>query len=330
MKKTIYIFSHGEIQRKDNTLFFEGEEGKKFIPVEDTQELMLFGEVSLNKKALEFFSQKEIILHYFNHYGYYMGTFYPREHLNSGFMIIKQAEHYIDEAKRLALAKNFVQGAIQNILKVLKYYQSRGKELSENIEQIEAILKETENQPSIPTLMAKEGEARQVYYQCFDLILADPLFTFDKRTKRPPKNQLNTLISFLNSLLYVTVLSEIYQTHLDPKIGFLHTANFRRFSLNLDVAEIFKPIIVDRVIFTLIGKKMLDKSHFDAQLEGLLLNEKGRRIVVTEYESKLKDTLSIKELGRKVSYRRLIRMELYKLEKHFMGEKEYSPYISKW
>lgn len=331
MKKTIYIFSNGDIQRKDNTLFFEGEEGKKCIPVEDTQELMVFGEVSFNKKILEFLSQKEIIMHYFNYYGYYMGTFYPREHLNSGFMIIKQAEHYLNEEKRLWLAKTFVSGAVKNILKVLKYYEGRGKEIASIIKKIETTFEEISCQDSIAQLMAKEGECRQNYYQAFDVILAHPLFVFDKRTKQPPKNHLNTLISFLNSLLYTTVLSEIYQTHLDPRIGFLHTANFRRFSLNLDVAEIFKPIIVDRVIFTLVGKNMLTETDFDKHLEGgLLLNEKGRKVVVTEFENKLKDTLSVADISNKVSYRRLIRLELYKLEKHFMNEQEYIPYLSKW
>lgn len=312
-------------------MFFENETGeKKFIPVEDTQEILVFGEVDFNKRILEFLTQKEIILHFFNHYDYYIGSYYPREHLNSGFMIIQQAQYYADDKKRLSLAQNFVNGAIQNILKVLKYYQNREKNLETIINKITDIQNCLSEQTDIDQLMAKEGEARQNYYQAFDIILDHPLFTFDKRSRRPPKNHLNTLISFLNSVLYITVLSEIYQTHLDPRIGFLHTANFRRFSLNLDIAEIFKPILVDRVIFTLVGKKMLNETHFDQSLEGILLNEEGRKIVMKEYDQKLKDTLNIKELGRNVSYRRLIRLELYKLEKHIMGEKIYEPYVSKW
>lgn len=89
--------------------------------------------------------------------------------------------------------------------------------------------------------MAVEGNAREIYYSAFDIIVDNEDFAFAKRTRRPPQNRLNALISFGNSLLYVTVLGEIYRTHLDPRIGFLHATNFRRFSLNLDVAEIFKP-----------------------------------------------------------------------------------------
>jgi len=93
MKGSIFVFSNGELKRKQNTIYFEGDKGiKKFIPVENTAELHLFGEVTINKKVLEFLSQNEIILHFYNYYGYYVGTYYPREHYNSGFMILKQAE----------------------------------------------------------------------------------------------------------------------------------------------------------------------------------------------------------------------------------------------
>ena len=116
MKKTLYIFSNGQLHRKDNTIFFESEEGdRKFIPVEDTSELMVFGEVDLNKRFLEFCTQKEIMIHYFNHYGYYTGTFYPREHYNSGYMILRQAEHYLKPEARLHIARQFVTGAERNI-----------------------------------------------------------------------------------------------------------------------------------------------------------------------------------------------------------------------
>ena len=127
MKKTIYIFTDGELQRKDNTICFNSQQGKKYLPVEDINEIFLFGEIDLNKRFLEFASQKEILIHYFNYYGYYMGTFYPREHYNSGYMTLCQAEHYLDKYKRMALAKRFVAGSAANIKKVLRYYQNRGK-----------------------------------------------------------------------------------------------------------------------------------------------------------------------------------------------------------
>lgn len=330
MKKSLYVFTEGELKRKDNTLYYETEAGKKYLPVEDIKEIMAFGEVTFNKSLLDFVSQKEILIHYFNYYGYYMGTFYPREHLNSGYMILQQSGFYQDNARRMTIAKSFVSGAYRNIRQVLKYYQNRGRNLEETIAAIEKLALTIEECDDISQLMATEGHIRERYYTAFDSITNNKDFCFQERTRRPPKNYLNVLISFGNSILYTQVLSEIYKTHLDPRIGFLHATNFRRFSLNLDVAEIFKPIIIDRLIFTLVDKKMITKEDFEHQTEGLLLKDKGKRAFVEELDRKMETTISHRKLGRHVSYRRLIRLELYKLEKHLLGEEEYEPFVASW
>ncbi len=330
MKETFYIFSNGEIHRKDNTLYFQTEEGKrKFFPVNNTKEIFIFGEVSINKKFLEFLTQKEIILHYFSYYGYYMGSFYPREHYNSGYMILKQTQTYLDQQNRLELAKSFVRGSFQNILKVLKYYQTKGSNLAtfKKVEEFEPEITKVDN---VESLLSCEGRIRETYYQNFDTITNNEDFVFNERSRRPPRNYLNALISFGNSLMYVTVLSEIYKTHLDPRIGFLHTTNFRSFTLNLDIAEIFKPILVDRLIFSLINKKEIQKKHFEKELNGIMLNEKGRKLFVEKWDKRLKETINHPTLKRKVSYRRLIRLECYKLQKHLMGDKSYKPYLHYW
>lgn len=330
MKKTIYIFSDGELKRKENTIYFETEKGRKYIPVENTSEIMVFGEVTMNKRFLEFLTRSEIILHFFNRYGYYMGSFYPREHLNSGYMVLKQAEHYLDPAKRLTLARAFVEGAVENIKKVLAYYENRGKDVGEYKEKISKIAEGIQDCGSTEELMAIEGNVREQYYKAFDRILDNEHFVFESRTKRPPKNRLNALLSFGNSLLYTICLSEVYQTHLDPRIGFLHSTNFRRFTLNLDVAEVFKPIIADRVIFTVINKGIIKAGHFERRLDGIVLNDKGRELLVRQLDERLKTTFHHRRLGRHVSYRRLIRMELYKIEKHLIGEEQYRPFVTGW
>lgn len=330
MKKSIYIMNNGELKRENNTLCLITDEGKRFIPIEDISEIHIFGEISVNKKLMEFVSEKEVVLHFYNHYDYYMGSFYPREHFNSGFMAVKQAEHYLSPEKRMLLAREFVHGAARNIRQVLLYYKNRGKDLGELLVKIEEYAGYINQVSTIDELMAYEGNIRDTYYSAFDQILDDPDFVFEIRSKRPPKNQLNALISFGNTLLYTTTLSEIYRTHLDPRIGFLHTSNFRRFSLNLDVAEVFKPIIVDRLIFYLVGKQMLKKGHFEKKLDGVVLSRSGRHTFVQQFEQRMRSTIKHRELGREVSYRRLLRMELYKLEKHLLGEKKYEPFIARW
>lgn len=330
MKKTIYIFNDGEVKRKDNTICFIAETGKKYIPVEDVSDIFIFGEISVNKSLLEYLTQKEILIHFFNYHEYYVGSYYPREHFNSGYMILRQAEHYLDESKRLSIASCIVEGSCKNIINVIRYYKNRGKELEDIEEAILLLQSKIKGCNKTDELMGIEGNIRDYYYKVFDKIIGNEKFKFEQRSRRPPLNYLNTLISFGNSILYMMVLSEIYKTHLDPRIGYLHSTNFRRFTLNLDIAEIFKPIIVDRIIFTLIGKKMISGRDFEKNMGGILLKEKGRKLFVQEFDDKLKTTIQYRELGRNVSYRRLIRMELYKLEKHLMGEKEYTPYVSRW
>jgi CRISPR-associated protein Cas1 len=330
MRRPVYIFSSGELHREGNTLVLIKEGSKRFVPITTVSEIYVFGECKLNKRLLEFLSSNEVIVHFFNYYGFYIGSYYPRSHYNSGYMIVKQVEHYLDQTKRLILARKFVEGGLDNMLRVLRYYELRGANVSEIIADVRRFREKVSQADSIEGLMGIEGNARNRYYDAFNLIIKNKDFHFAERTRRPPESRLDSLISFLNSLLYVSILREIYMTHLDPRIGFLHEANFRSFSLNLDVAEVFKPIIVDRLIFHLINKGMIDDSHFMKELGGVLLNERGREVVVREFERRMATTIKRRSGGRSVSYRRLIRIELYKLERHLIGEAEYIPFVAGW
>lgn len=327
MKRVLYLFTSGKLLRMNNTLVFEKEDGKKVhLPVEQTDSICVFGELELNKRVLDFLTKQQIPIHFFNRYDYYSGTYYPREHLNSGFLVLEQANFYNDGAKRINLARIFVKGSMGNMISVLAYYNRRGKDLEEDIEKLKKLMNRLEEMASVDEIMAIEGNFRDLYYKCFDKIIDNKSFEFVNRSRQPPLNRINALISFGNTMLYTTVLGEIYRTHLDPRIGFLHTTNFRSFSLNLDVAEIFKPIIVDRLIFSLINKKQIQAKHFAKHLEGIYMNDKGKEIFVRAYDEKLKSTFKHPQLKRNVSYRYLIRLELYKIEKHITGEKEYIPW----
>jgi CRISPR-associated protein Cas1 len=329
MKKAVYLFNNGILRRKDNTIYFERENDKKIIPINTISEIHVFGEVDLNKRVLELFTKNKIPLFFYNYYGYYVGAYYPREYLNSGLITLKQAEFYLKEDERIFLAKSFIKGAVENILKNLKYYHKTKDDIKNHVNFIEEKKNEIDLKQDIPSLMALEGEIRKSYYESFNFILNSENFYFDRRTKRPPDNPLNALISFGNSILYTTVLSQIYRTHLDPRIGYLHETNQRSFSLNLDISEIFKPIIVDRVIFSLVNKGQIKTEHFEEDIDFSYLNEKGKQIFIKAFEEKLFTTIKYKNLGN-VSYRRLIRLECYKLYKHLLDEEIYQPFIAEW
>ena len=197
------------------------------------------------------------------------------------------------------------------------------------IEDIEAGFEDSEEINDIQTLMGVEGRMRHRYYQTFNEILKWGI-SFEKRTKQPPEDPINTLISFGNSMMYTTVLSEIYKTQLDPTISYLHEPSTKRFSLSLDLAEIFKPLIIDSVIFSSINNRVITADDFSFTDGICLLNDEGRKKFISAYENKLETTIKHRKLNRKVSYRYLIRLECYKLIKHLLGDQEYKPLKAWW
>ncbi len=329
MSKNIYLFSDGYLSRDKNTLLFVFNGKKNYIPIENVDSISVFGEISITKSLLSLCTKQNIPLHFFNYYEYYIGTYYPRNIYNSGFVILEQVKHYQDKEKRIFLAKSIIDAAVSNMLFNLNNYKSSQPQLVDYIKSIETIKTTLGNQTDIPALMNVEGQVRKLYYESFNFILKNGDFEFTTRIKNPPNNPLNAMISFGNSLCYTTCLSEIYRTHLDPRIGYLHETNNRAFTLNLDIAEIFKPIIVDTVIFTLINKNIISLSDFDESLNYSYMKKSGCEKFVKQYEEKLATTFYYAPVKKNVSYKRLIRMECYKLYKHLMGEKLYQPYIHK-
>jgi len=334
MERDYYIFKSGRLERKDNTLYLEttnenNEPIKKPIPIEAVNSIYLMGEIDLNTRLLDFLAQNKIVLHNFNYYGYYSGSYYPREYLNSGFLLVKQVEHYRNKEKRLIIAKEFVSGASHNIKNNIKHYLKQGKNVEQAINNIEENESKIELIKDIPELMAIEGHIRNIYYQSFNEFLKLNK-DFSKRVKQPPDNPLNCLISFGNSLTYTICLSEIYHTHLNPTISYLHEPGTKRFSLSLDIAEIFKPILSDKVTFKLINNNMIKPEHFEENLNYCYLKEDGRKLYIREFDERLQTTIEHRELKRNVSYRHLIRLECYKLAKHILGEKEYKAFNAWW
>lgn len=329
MKRNFYLFSSGRLSRKDFSLAFENEKERKYIPIEDTECIYAFGELDFNSKVINFLSEKNIPVHFFNYYGFYTGTFYPREYLNSGNLLIKQVEHYKIIKKRIIIAIEFVNSAVSNMLKNLAYYNNRGKELEQLITELEKFKQLIFDCKKIDELMGIEGNIREQYYKAFNIILKQD-FEFVKRTKHPPQNILNTLISFGNSLCYTTVLGEIYRTQLNPLISYLHEPGERRFSLSLDMAEIFKPLLIDRIIFKIVNNKMIQEKDFDENLNYCYMTEKARKIFLKEYDEKLSTVIKHRKLNRNVSYRRLIRLDCYKLIKHLLGEEKFEGFKIWW
>jgi CRISPR-associated protein Cas1 len=391
--RSYYILNNARVKREANTLYVEQEGGaRKPLPIEDVDSLYLYGEVDLNTKLLNFLSQKKVPLHVFNYFGFYSGSYYPREYLHSGYLLVHQVAHYADPAKRLALAQELVRGAAHSLRRNVAYYSRRrtgddkeppgeivteeemvstqpnaipsdeaaeaavdafaaappetapppeadpldsqivfddGSPLGLLLATLESLAALVDAQPDVSALMGIEGKMRERYYQSWRHILGGE-WDFSRRVRRPPDNEVNALISFGNSHLYTVCLGEIYRTQLTPTISYLHEPGARRFSLALDLSEIFKPLIVDRAIFRLLNTGQLKDSHFDRSLNACYLTDAGKKLFIQSLEERLATTIKHRRLGRSVSYRHLIRLECYKLIKHLTGVETYRAFRAWW
>lgn len=330
MEQSYYIFTSGELHRKDDSLVLIYEKGKKDIPIERVYDIYVFGTVTVNSVLLSFLAKKGVCVHFFNYYDFYFGSFYPKELLVSGSLLIKQVEKYQNYQARLFIAQQFIEAASYNILRNLKYYNSRNKDLKQQITQIEEFRKQISFTKNIASLMGVEGNIRKIYYDCWKIIINQDI-DFEKRIKRPPNNMVNTLISFMNSIIYTKTLSEIYKTQLNPTISYLHEPSDKRFSLCLDLSEVFKPIIVDRTIFSLLNKNTITENDFYMDDGNYFrMKDKTMKIVVKALDETLSRSIKHKTLNRDVSYKHLIRLEAYKLIKHLLDEKVYDGFKIWW
>jgi CRISPR-associated protein Cas1 len=304
------------------------EEQPRYIPVEAIDQFYVFGSLDANSALYNFLGQNNIALHFFDYYENYTGSFMPRDSLLAGRMILAQTKAFQNKKKRMEIARQFIYGAAFNMQKNLQYYNRRGKDMEDLMELITAHSANIDKANAPDELMGIEGNIRQVYYDAFNLILND--FEMGNRTKQPPRNEVNALISFGNMMCYSECLRAIHQTQLNPTISYLHTPGERRYSLALDIAEVFKPIIVDRVIFKLINKKEIQERHFDKRLNSCLLNPAGKKIFVKAIDDRFNETIKHRSLNRSVSYKHLIKLECYKLAKCLLGIETYRPFKMYW
>lgn len=322
-----HILSDGIINRQDYSLLFENEQKRHYIPVEVVDQINIYGNVTLASNVLETFNNKGIQTSFYDKYGYLIGTFIPEKNKKNAKIILEQSKNYMDTAVRIDMARKMEIAGLHNMRANLRYYEKRHKgRFTEAIESIGEFAKQMKSITEINAMMLIEAKARQKYYSVFDQILENEEFKFVQRTKRPPKNEINACLSFGNTLLYNQFSSLIWKKGLDIRFGIVHATNRRTRSLNLDFADIFKPIIIDRVIFTMINKKMLTVSmDFEkTSMGGVYLSKEGKKVFLRMYEEKLNSKIIVK--GERMSYRRLLENEVQSYKNYLLNGEKYNPY----
>lgn len=342
----LYLTKAGRLRRKDNTLSFEimnlpeeqlidenesveldymNPDQKHALPIETIDAIYVFSELTFNSKLVTFLGQKKIPVHFFNYFGNHCNTLLPHAEQLSGDLVIRQAEAYGDNSKRLTICRALLDATFHNILSLIQYYHRKKGNLEQQIEKIKSLQLSLATSTSTEQMMGIEGNVRNIYYSTWQNWMGKPAKNF-KRVYHPPDNPLNALISFLNSLLYTTCVSEMYRTALYPGISYLHSPQTRRFSLALDMVEPFKPIVVDRLIFRLFDRGEITDKDFRQHTNGMLMTEEARKRILGSWDEQLRTTIHYPALNRSVSYRRLLRLDCYKLIKFLIEGHEFKPY----
>lgn len=274
-----HIIQDGILNKKDYSLVFETENGKREIPVGVVEQINIYSDAAVTPGALRLIADNNIRMGVFDKYGNRIACFVPEHFCHGSFDFLKQAMFY-QSGYRLEIARRMEIAGLHNIRAVLKYYNRyRQNVLRAPIDRMTKLMGDMEQAGSVQQLMILEAEARQMYYQAMNVILYGTGFRFERRSKRPPLDALNAMISFGNTLLYNAVLKVIWKTTLDPRIGIVHATTERDYSLNLDFADLFKPLIVDRVIFSMInlGQIKADKDFCMEPSGAVFLNKDGKR-----------------------------------------------------
>lgn len=324
-----HLISNGILSRQDYTILFENETGKRFLPIESLEAINVYSNTVFSPGFFSFANQKGLKVSLFDQHAHCIGRFYGEASRRDASTLLKQASIYNNEQERLRYAKALLIAAVSNIRENLRYYgykYSNNAKLSHCASELTEHIRIINQCRSIQDLMLAEARARNKYYTCFDDIILRKDFVFENRTRRPPKNAVNAMISFGNTILYNHIATEIHKTSLNIQIGILHATGRRNESLHLDLAELFKPLVVDRLIFTLINKRMIQLTdHFETESgDAVLLNAAGKRLFLLAFEKKLYSKLEYH--GEQASYRTIIQREIQHLLQAIRQNTRYKPY----
>ena len=329
MKKRFYLFSSGTLQRQDNSLVYITKKGKEYIPIYQTETIFVFGSCNLNKNVLQILNEYTISIVFFSYYGHYIGCYLPKQNY-IGKIHQLQFELFQHPDSLFLYQKEIIYTSVHNMISVLKYYRKKRcipikqiEELDQMREEILLLNGEEQNK-----LLILEARSKQIYYSSFNDIIKNKDFVFTKRTTFPPKDAINAVMSYGYALLYGVVETSLYCSQLLPQLGIIHGRSKADNSLKYDIADIFKPVLVDRLIFRLINKGQLTNQYFVKKDEAVYLNKEGCILLIEEFEETLKNTITI--ANRKWSYRSIIKREIHNIELSLQKKKNYTGYRMGW
>lgn len=257
----------------------------------------------------------------------------------SGNVLLRHAQHvaHIDQARTLTIARNIVAGKIQNCRQVLL---RAGREAA-TTEDSSLLLSATtthayalarlEHQATVDAVRGSEGDAARSYFEAFGAMVREDRETFTPRgrTRRPPLDRMNALLSFVYTLLRHDCVGAIEGIGLDPQVGYLHTLRSGRPALALDLMEELRPILADRLILSMINRRQIQQNDFIEREGGAIhLTDKGRKDVIMAYQKRKQDEVQHRVIGKKIPLGLVPHIQTRLLARHLRGDlPDYLPFI---
>jgi CRISPR-associated protein Cas1 len=334
---TLYVRSHKAHigLQKDALMVSDPETGWRRVPLAALEGVVLLGNGQISTQALARCVESNIRVCALRRGGKLRfavgGPVGGNVHLR-----VAQLRRHDDPAARAVLSRTIVAGKLQNYRLLLRRWswdaRSTDKDTLQMLqERITDRLSSLSTAATGDAIRGVEGEGTRWYLQGLALHLSDqaPEFRYSGRTRRPPRDPVNALLSFAYSLLLGEIIGALDSVGLDPQIGFLHGVRSGRPSLALDILEEFRPAIADRFAIRLVKLKVLRDSHFVRTLGGACyLNDEGRGIVLKEYESFKDEETPHRLLGRRVPRWSLPQIQATLMARHIRGDiSAYAPYI---
>ncbi|ACV63728.1 CRISPR-associated protein Cas1 [Desulfofarcimen acetoxidans DSM 771] len=300
------------------------------IPLCNLEQLVLAGTVNISAQVIKLLLDRGTEVHFVSRAGKYYGSLQPALTKNSALRIA-QHKAYQDMELRLKYAVLFVQGKLANMRTILLRYNRdlKEKQLEEAICRLKSLSKNLYKADSLNSLMGIEGAATREYFRVFNYMIKQHVpFNFQQRSRRPPGDPVNALLSFAYTLLTKDMIASVSIVGYDPYIGFLHRSDYGRPALALDFIEEFRPIVADSVVLTVLNKGMINTDDFEYKMGGCFLNDSGRKKFYRAYEERRHEMISHPLFGYRISYMRVFELQARFFAKVLRGElNEYKPFM---
>ena len=298
------------------------------LPCEDIDQVMLFGNVQVTMQALQQLLRHGIELAIFTFSGKLLGQLTPPKSKNIDLRIA-QFEKYKDQEFILDLAKRIVRAKLTNasILIHKHSWNQPGLFAEDELNKMDKFIERAQSAKTLDELRGYEGSGTACYFKLFGRMLKAP-WKFKKRTRRPPQDPVNAVLSFGYVIVGAELQSLLDGVGFDPYLGFYHSSNYGRPSLALDLLEEFRHSLVDRLALNLFNLNIIHKEDFYRPPDGgVYLNFSGKKKFFEQYERMIGEYSAETDSAQKSkSFRALFQKQVQSLASSLTGKSEYTPF----